>query len=81
MVGTRSRTYSNNVVLKRKYTKRKTVQSNQNDPSEFHHRVVSRNRVISSEDEIVVEKKPKEYKNSLKGAYIFLYLLIYCLFN
>jgi hypothetical protein len=121
MVGTRSRTYSNNVVLKRKYTKRKTVQSNQNDPSEFHQaneksnetsvqvdptnsmhleldeslnndnnndltideydRVVSRNRVISSEDEIVVEKKPKEYKNSLKGAYIFLYLLIYCLIN
>jgi hypothetical protein len=46
-----------------------------------YDRVVSRNIVISSEDEIVVEKKPKEYKNSLKGAYIFLYLLNHCTIN
>ena len=36
-------------------------------------RIVSRNRVISSEDEIVVEKTPKEYKNSLKGIYSNIY--------
>jgi len=30
-----------------------------------YNRVVSRNRVISSEDEIEVEKKPKEY-NKIK---------------
>jgi hypothetical protein len=52
MVGTRSRVYSNNVVVKRKYTKRKTVQSN-------------RNRVISSDDEIVVENDPDLKPNEL----------------
>ena len=107
MVGTRSRVYSNNVVPKRKYTKRKTVQSDsvqineqtneqtsvQVDPTNSIHleldeslnndnndltfdefdRIVSRNRIISSEDEIVVEKTPKEYKNSLKGIYSNIY--------
>ena len=116
MVGTRSRVYSNNVVVpKRKYTKRKTVQSDpvqineqsneqtneqsieQVDPTNSIHleldeslnndnndltfdgfdRIVSRNRVISSEDETVVEKKPKEYKNSLKGIYSNIYYLIF----
>jgi hypothetical protein len=32
-------------------------------------RMINRNRVISSEDEIVVEITPKDYKNSLKGIY------------
>jgi hypothetical protein len=105
MVGTRSRVYSNNVVVKRKYTKRKTVQSNQNDPAEFeqaneksnetsvqvdptnsmhleldeslnndnnndltideYDRVAIRNRVISSDDEIVVENDPDLKPNEL----------------
>ena len=105
MVGTRSRVYSNNVVVKRNYTKRKTVQSNQNQPAEFeqaneksieksvqvdptnsmhleldeslnndnnndlkideYDRVVSRNRVISSLDEIVVENDPDLKPNEL----------------
>jgi hypothetical protein len=126
MVGTRSRVYSNNVVVpKRKYTKRKTVQSDpvqineqtneqsneqtneqsneqsieQVDPTNSIHleldeslnndnnnltfdgfdRIVSRNRVISSEDEIAVEKTPKEYKNSLKGIYSNIYETLYIL--
>ena len=42
-------------------------------------RIVSRNRVISSEDEIAVEKTPKEYKNSLKGIYSNIYETLYIL--